>query len=174
MKEHKPKCFEPGKDLKKNWTGSSKDLEKGFYKQLKGQEAGLNKMTVGQYLENRAQYEAIGRSGEAAQGAMRAKMEKTIADSMEDSLLKKFAPAEAAAKAAQGAKEAMSSLAALHGPDLKAGGSGALTGMGHAGINSSLGAQWGSKVGDMDKAAMKAMKAGGADTPMNIRLERCP
>ena len=100
-------------------------------------------------------------------------MEEQIAESMRNSLRSKFGTAEAAAKAAQGAKEAMSSLAALHGPDLKAGGSGALTGLGDARINSSLGAQWRDKVGDMDKAAREAMKAGGADVPMNVTLERC-
>ena len=68
----------------------------------------------------------------------------------------------------------MGSFAALHGPDLKAGGSGALTGLGDAGINSSLGAQWSSKVGKMDTAAIDAMHAGGPGTPMNVTLERSP
>lgn len=121
-----------------------------------------------------AWYEAIGRTGEAAQGAMRAAMEKKIADSMEAGFLRTMGPADAAAKAVLGAKEAMGSLAASHGPDLKAGGSGALTGLGDAGINSSLGAQWSSKVGKMDTAAIDAMHVSGPDTPMNVTLERCP
>ena len=173
MKEHKPTCFKPGEDLKKNWPGDTNSLEKGFYKQLKDQEAGLNKMTVGEYLENRARYEATGRGSEAAQKAMRIGMENDIRKSIFNSLGKTMESTEAVTRAAQSAKDIMASLAALHGPDLKAGGDGSLSRMGNSGINSSLGAQWPGKVGEMDAAAIDAMKTGGPNVQMNVKLERC-
>ena len=73
----------------------------------------------------------------------------------------------------------MDSLAALHDPDMIAGGNDKIqitensSGMGNANINSSLGSQWKHRVKDMDDAAKNAMKKHGPNTYMNITLTRC-
>ena len=69
----------------------------------------------------------------------------------------------------------MSQLAALHDPDLIAGGSDTISRVGNKNVNSSLGSQWAKdgRVDGMDKAAGKAMAESGPDTPMNVKLERC-
>ena len=71
MDPQKPKCFKPGDDLKKGWKGDPNKLEKEFYEQLKAQEKGINELTVGEYLENRAKFNAVGRGNGAAQEAAR-------------------------------------------------------------------------------------------------------
>lgn len=76
----------------------------------------------------------------------------------------------------------MSQLAALHDPDLIAGGYDThtktdfeISRSGNKNVNSSLGSQWAKdgRVHDMDKAANTAMTESGPDTPMNVKLERC-
>ena len=77
------------------------------------------------------------------------------------------------------AKKAMESLAALHDPDMIAGGNDKIqatnvrSGMGNTNINSSLGSQWKHRVNDMDDAAEKAMKKYGPNVNMNVTLTRC-
>ena len=176
MDAHKPKCFKPGEDLKKNWKGDPQKLEKEFYEQLKGQEAGLNKMTVGEYLENRARFDQLGRGTGAAQEAARKKLSLQIQDSIEAGLLKSnVAPANAESMAAERAKEIMSSLAALHDPDMVAGGRDQIGKIGDRSVNSSLGSQWGKdgRISEMDKAAQDALRQHGPDAKMNVTLDRC-
>jgi Novel toxin 15 len=176
MDAHKPKCFKPGDDLKKNWKGDPQKLEKEFYEQLKGQEAGLNKMTVGEYLENRARFEQIGRGTGAAQEAARERLtdqiNKSVLGSLErDGIVGKQAKELAAAKT----KEIMGSLAALHDPDMVAGGRDQIAKIGDRSVNSSLGSQWGKegRIAEMDKAAQGALRQHGPDAKMNVTLDRC-
>jgi Novel toxin 15 len=177
MDPHKPKCFKPGEDLRKNWKGDPNKLEKEFYDQLKGQEAGLNKMTVGEYLDNRARYETVQRAGTGgAQQAARDAMEEQISESIKKSLRSQGIVGRKATDMAQArTDEIMGSLAALHDPDLKAGGADVIRGMGNANVNSSLGSQWskGGRVEEMDKAAREALAKYGPDAKMNVTLERC-
>jgi hypothetical protein len=163
-------------------------MEREFYKQLKAQEDGINKMTVGEYLQNREtlqnltnQYghekarDILTSSGKA-QEAARKKLQKKIQDSIEASLAKKDIFGEEAEKiAAEKAKEQMSQLAALHDPDLIAGGTDTISKVGNKNVNSSLGSQWAKdgRVDGMDSAAKKALTESGPNTKMNITLERC-
>jgi hypothetical protein len=177
MKEHKPKCFKPGEKLKKNWKGDPKKLEKEFYDQLKGQEAGLNELSVGKYLEHRKQFEELGRGTGAAQAAARKELTDKITASVENSLNNRgVVGANAKSQAAAKAKEIMGGLAALHEPDMIAGGADHVVRHGNTEVNSSLGSQWSKsgRVADLDKEAEKALKELGPDAKMNVKLERCP
>lgn len=176
MEPHKPKCFKPGDDLRKNWKDDPRKLEKEFYEQLKGQEKGLNDLTVKQYLDNRAEYEKIGRGSAAAQEAKRQRLTEEINQSVLASLenrgiLGKKADEIASAKTA----EIMSSLAALHDPDMVVGGEREVARFGDRKVNSSIGSQWAkeSRVAEMDRAAQDALKRYGPDAKMNVSLDRC-
>lgn len=176
MDPHKPKCFKPGEDLKKNWKGDPQKLEKEFYDQLKGQEAGINKLTVGEYLENRARFEQIGRGSGAAQEAARERLGEQINRSVMGSLEREGVVGQKARElAAAKTQEIMGSLAALHDPDMIAGGRDQIAKMGDRSVNSSIGSQWAkeSRVAEMDKAAQDALRQHGPDAKMNVTLERC-
>jgi hypothetical protein len=69
----------------------------------------------------------------------------------------------------------MRTLAALHNPDMVAGGKDAIRGFGNRNINSRIGAQWkkGQRLTELDKAANNIPPALRASTRMNAKLERC-
>jgi type VI secretion system secreted protein VgrG len=163
-------------------------MEKEFYKQLKAQEDGINKMTVGQYTSNRkilndltAQHghkkaREILTQGGKAQEAARKQLSKKIQYSIEESLAKNNIYGKEAEKlATEQTQRQMDQLAALHDPDLIAGGNDTISSVGNKNVNSSLGSQWAKdgRADKMDKAAGKAMAESGPDTPMNVKLERC-
>lgn len=176
MDPHKPKCFKPGDDLKKGWKGDPNKLEKEFYEQLKAQEKGINDLTVGEYLENRAKFNAVGRGNGTAQEAAREALADDIERSVFNSAKRNGMSAKEAAQYAQGkTKDIMGALAALHDPDMIAGGHDKIGGFGDRKVNSSLGSQWSKegRVAEMDKAAEQALKAQGPDARMNVTLERC-
>ncbi|QBG34926.1 polymorphic toxin type 15 domain-containing protein [Litorilituus sediminis] len=188
MKKHNPPCFTPGPDLAKNFKGGKQALEKEFYKQLKAQQAGINKMTVGQYLNNRKTLQQLTvehghdkarkilTNGGAAQTSARKELEALMLISIRRSLKKQNITGLEAKKLAKSkVKEQMSQLAALHDPDLIAGGEDKISKLGDKRVNSSLGSQWSKsdRVSGMDKAAKEAMELKGANAQMNIQLERC-
>ena len=74
-------------------------------------------------------------------------------------------------------KELMSKLAALHEPDMVAGGwlQPAPKGMGRADVNASIGGSWphDGRVKAMDEAANAAILSGQGDKKMNVKLEPC-
>jgi len=72
-------------------------------------------------------------------------------------------------------KSQMSDLAALHDPDLIAGGDDKIRKLGNKNINSSLGSQWSKsgRVAGMDLAARNSLEKFGPNAKMNIELERC-
>ena len=72
-------------------------------------------------------------------------------------------------------KKQMDQLAALHNPDLIAGGNDEIGGMGNKGVNSSIGAQWPKqgRVTGMDEAAKSALEQYGPKAQMSVKLERC-
>lgn len=76
-------------------------------------------------------------------------------------------------QAAAMAAEVMSTLAALHNPDLYAGGKDVVTEMGDKRVNSSIGSQWRSRVGVLDEAANSIPEAERGVTKMNAKLKRC-
>ena len=165
MKKHEPKCF------KKNAKGDPKEYDR----QLSDQEKGLNDLTVKEYLEGRAKYQQIGRHGTgAAQQAARAKYSKELTGKFEKELSKSGASGDIGKQAAQMAKDKMDTLAALHNPDMIAGGKDAVTKMGDKGVNSSIGSQWKDRVAEMDKAAKDVPASERGNTKMDTKLKRCP
>lgn len=86
-------------------------------------------------------------------------------------------PAQAGAEAATRTKDVMSKLAALHEPDMVAGGwmQPEPKGMGRSDVNSSIGSSWNQeeRVSSMDAAADDAIKNGRGDEKMNVRLKPC-
>ncbi len=84
---------------------------------------------------------------------------------------------QAKAEAASRTKDLMGKLAALHEPDMVAGGwmQPDPKGMGRADVNSSIGSSWNQngRVETMDKAADDAIKSGRGNEKMNVKLEPC-
>ena len=65
-------------------------------------------------------------------------------------------------------------IAALHNPDMIAGGADVLSGsFGDIGVNSAIGGSWRNRVGAMDVSACKARKEGRGKDNMNVDLHRC-
>ena len=150
-------------------------FEKEYVRQLQDQENGINKLTVGQYLSNRQKYENLKRGGVSngtAQADLHRRFENNLERSIERSARRrgqKLTPAELSRKVA----ERKQGLAALHNPDLKAGGFDRVTRMGRADVNSSIGPQWRARVGAMDKYAEELMAREGPNARMNVKLNRC-
>ncbi len=71
----------------------------------------------------------------------------------------------------------MKSLAALHNPDMVAGGKDKITGFGDRGVNSMIGGSWNSgknsRVSELDKAACQESHKGNGSKNMNVKLTRC-
>ena len=188
MEKHKPPCFTPGDALAKNFKGGKQALEKEFYKQLKAQQTGINKMSVGEYLSNRkiltdltdkhghTKARQILTNGGSAQASARKKLADEMTDSILESLRNKnIRGKEAISIASKKVKEQMSQLAALHDPDIIAGGKDKIRKLGNKNVNSSLGSQWSksNRITGMDRSAQKAFDNMGPNAKMNIELERC-
>jgi hypothetical protein len=77
----------------------------------------------------------------------------------------------------QRTEQLTSKLAALHEPDMVAGGwlQPATDRMGRADVNKAIGGSWNQagRVTTMDAAAEDAVRSGGADAKMNVKLEVC-
>ena len=145
--------------------------EAEFIRQLKGQEEGLNKLTVKEYFENRKEYIKNGRSSET-KAAQKAARENALADKYNEMLLQGNSRSEAK----RIAEDWIKTQAALHDPDMIAGGYATkITGMGDTRINSSLGSQWRSRISEMDQQIRKAtehlLKDDLDKTRLNIKLE---
>lgn len=85
--------------------------------------------------------------------------------------------AQADAQATTRAKAVMDKLAALHDPDMVAGGwmHPNPTGLGRADVNSSIGGSWNQndRAAGMDREADRAIASGEGDKKMNVKLEPC-
>lgn len=165
MKRHDVKCFKNGTE--------APDLE--YDRQLADQEAGLNDLTVQEYLDGRERYQQVARQGTGkAQEAARAKYAAELERSYKAALAKKGVFGEAAAKqAAAMTAEKMGTLAALHNPDMIAGGKDMVTQLGDKRVNSSIGSQWRDRVAALDKAAAEVPAAQRGSTKMSAKLTRC-
>ncbi|MCY1425101.1 putative toxin 15 [compost metagenome] len=141
-----------------------------FERQLKGQQDGLNRLTVGEFLENVAK--PVKRNPIVARKA-RKQMQDKLEQRILDDLPNEMSPFEAQRTAARLAKETMATLAALHNPDLTAGGKDAIADFGDKQVNSTIGPQWKSKIKGMQQAAEKALKSGDDVSFMNIKLHKC-
>ena len=71
------------------------------------------------------------------------------------------------------AKLKMKDIAALHEPDMIAGGKDNVTNMGESKVNSSIGSQWKTRVATLDDAAAKIDPAEIECTKMNVKLKNC-
>ena len=77
------------------------------------------------------------------------------------------------------ANRIMSGLAALHNPDMIAGGTDSFDknsaiSIGDKSVNSSIGSQWKGRISELDAEACKAKKEGKGKDKMNTELSRCP
>jgi hypothetical protein len=156
-----------------------------FDRQLAGQETGLNAMTVADYLSGRDAFE----SGTAVRDPNVARTARTTHEGdLEAKFLRQLrvqglSSDAARAKAVEMAANQMKTLAALHNPDMVAGGRDVIAGFGDRSINSRIGAQWKALTGEpgkkttrlaeLDKAAERVPASIRATTKMNAKLERC-
>jgi len=141
-----------------------------FERQLKGQQDGLNRLTVEEFLENVAN--PIKRSPSAAKRA-RKQLEEGLTQRIEEELQESMGLRAAKIEASRRAKETMASLAALHNPDLIAGGKDVISDFGDRQVNSSIGPQWSTKIGNMKSAAEAVSESSRSKTLMNVKLHKC-
>ena len=148
-----------------------------FDRQLAGQEHGVNKMTVDEYIKGRAAFEAGSsvRNPTVARNARADYMEALKNSLAEEYQLQGISPFEAEQKAFKEASERMKTLAALHNPDMVAGGKDVISDFGDRSINSRIGAQWnkGERLAELDRAANAIPEAMRGAMRMNAKLERC-
>ncbi|MEW6763979.1 MAG: polymorphic toxin type 15 domain-containing protein [Pseudomonadota bacterium] len=165
LKRIKP-CFSAAK------LDPSKDKE--FTQQLKRQEEALNRLTVDEYLKARAFFKSNGRGGGGAQRSARQRFEKDLIVAQRDELRAEGMSSTAATEeATRRAKKVMKELAALHEPDMIAGGRDVVQKMGDRSVNSSIGSQWRSRIDALDSAADKIPEAQRGATLMNAKLPKC-
>ena len=141
-----------------------------FERQLKGQQDGLNRLTVKEFLENVAN--PVKRAPNVARKARR-ELEKDLTERLQEELSDLMSPAEARKEAIKQAKETMATLAALHNPDLSAGGKDAISDFGDRQVNSTIGPQWKSKIEGMKNAATQIPIADTHKVLMNVKLKKC-
>jgi hypothetical protein len=181
-REHKVPCFHPFD--KKKFMQMSKDEQKAYLKemavQLKRQEDAINSLTATEFKAARDAFAAMNRNpaAAAAQESARALFEEIVEGNIKKSLQKGGMGAlKAKTEAAARAKEVMSKLAALHDPDMVAGGwmHPNPTGMGRADVNSSIGSSWNqnNRASGMEREADRAIQNGRGDQKMNVKLEPC-
>jgi hypothetical protein len=168
MPQKTVRCFEPN-DLPNN-------KYQEFDRQLEGQQNGLNEMSVDEYLKGRDAFtnKDVIRDPSIARQA-RADLQAAMQKDLERELMSGgAAPRAAKEQAAQLAKDKMKTLAALHNPDMVSAGKDTISDFGDRNINSRIGAQWKSRVSDLDDAAKNIPQAERAATKMNAKLQRCP
>lgn len=146
-----------------------------FDRQLVGQERGLNDLTVDEYLRGREAFKAGDkvRDPRVAKKA-REKLAVNLTQKISRNLRKQGLSEQHADKlAATLTREKMSTLAALHNPDLFAGGKDFISDFGDRSVNSSIGAQWRQRIEGLDALANKVSLNSRATTLVNAKLERC-
>ena len=112
-----------------------------YRRQLKNQEDGLNKLTIQEYLDNIKEYKSNGRGSDAAKLQKKVR-EKAFEDKVDELL--ELNPEKSIEEIELEASQWLKTQAALHNPDMSAGGSPLdVTRVGDARINSSIGSQWG-------------------------------
>lgn len=175
-------CFHPFDKTK--FMQMSHAAQKAYLKemarQLRRQQDLINNLTATEYLAARKSFNALERNPAAAsaQKALRKSMQVKITSGIRKTLVKRgMDPSDAKMEAVARAKKVMSELAALHDPDMVAGGwlSPDPTGMGRSDVNSSIGASWNQedRVLTMDNDAKSAVESGRGDHKMDVKLEPC-
>ncbi|TDY98986.1 UNVERIFIED_ORG: putative RNase toxin 15 of polymorphic toxin system [Herbaspirillum seropedicae] len=189
-------CFHPYD--KKQFMRMSKEEQKAFLKemaeQLRRQEEAINSLTASEYAMARDAFKKMKRNpaASAAQESHRKglleQMSQSIGNSLRDDGMH---PTEAKTRAGTRAKELMEKLAALHEPDMVAGGwmQHKTANIGRADVNKSIGASWNqaytppgsrnsgqkplTRVQEMDREAQHAIDNGRGNQKMNVKLEPC-
>ncbi|RIJ63131.1 polymorphic toxin type 15 domain-containing protein [Rummeliibacillus sp. POC4] len=158
------------KEIEVNFNRNVKHDSEEFARQLKDQEKGMNELTVDEYLKNRERYIAEGRAleGNVAQQTARE-------EAFSDKLAELMANGKSFDEAEKEAKEWLNTQAALHNPDQIAGGKpDKIGGMGHKGINSSIGSQWRYRIDVVDeqiREMARSMTPGQLkNTYLNVKL----
>lgn len=167
MAEHEVPCF--------RLSEKHRNLAKEFDDQLEAQQNGLNDLTVNDYLKGRKAFTDgdVVRDPQVAAKA-REEFRNELEEKMQDELISGGAmPEWAEATAKKMASEKIVTLAALHNPDLFAGGKDIIGGFGDRRINSSLDAQWPSRITGLDGAAQEVPEALRRSTNMNAKLKKC-
>jgi len=162
MALHEVECFKADK------MPESKIGE--FERQLQGQEDGLNRLTVGEYLENIAS--PVSRNSATAQKARKA-LKLSMHARFQKQFQKEMSPLDAEMAASRETARIMSNLAGLHNPDLRAGGKDIIADFGDRQVNSSIGPQWVSKITRLKLAAEKIPESVRGVTFINVKLHRC-
>lgn len=172
-------CFNPrNKKFAKMNPAQQKAYLKDYAKQLRRQQDEINKMSPGDFKAARGKFKDVGRNpaAEAAQQSYRADRAGSIQSSIFNSLKGKLGARAAKAEAKRRTKDIMGKLAALHEPDMIAGGwmHPKPKGLGKASVNSAIGGSWNGKgrVKAMDRLAEQGIKNG--DAKMNVQLKICP
>lgn len=148
-----------------------------FDRQLLGQQRGINNMTVDEYLEGREAFES-GKSvrdpskAQQARSDYQRRLERRLAGEYRR---EGYALADAKKEASKEAIEVMKTLAALHNPDMVAGGKDMIQDFGSRNVNSRIGAQWKKhgRLEQLDMAAKNVPPYIRGATRMNAQLERC-
>ena len=152
--------IKPNKPFKLSKKHNTPELKKEFERQLKDQQDAINKMKVKDWLKNREEFERLhkppndqyilnarkkyGQDSKKARSDYRNKVQKEKYKEFRNKGLTKD-------KANFKVKEYLKDQAALHNPDSIAGGKHTnVTGLGNSKINSSIGSQWKSRVGDIE------------------------
>ncbi|MFQ6572321.1 DUF6861 domain-containing protein [Pseudomonas sp. UM16] len=167
MPEHKVPCFNASN------MPASKIPE--FDRQLAGQQQGLNELTVAEYLRGREAFttKASSRNPKIAADARRG-LSLELETKFFDELLSVGAlPDQAMIIAKEKASQKMATLAALHNPDLVAGGKDIISTFGDRRVNSSIGPQWPSRISGLDTAATAVPEGVRSTTKISAKLERC-
>lgn len=141
-------------EFKCNTTKFTKTL---FDEQLVGQQDGLNKISIEHWKKNREKYDQSGRGSNVPQEETR-------------ELYRKDLESRTPELTAEEIKMELKLLAALHEPDLVAGGFNVIGKLGSRYINSSIGSQWKGKVKDLEKAVKAVDEKDHAKRRINVRL----
>lgn len=186
-----PKCFDPRKSkrYKKMSEAEQKEYLREYARQLKRQEDSINNMSAKDFSDARSKFNDAKKSSRnggrnpkaaAAQDAYRSKRAGEIKDSIYESIRRKKPqgdPKTARLEAAERTNEIMDSLAALHEPDMVAGGwnEPKPSALGNRGVNSAIGGSWsqGGRVKSLQDAAEKAVARGDGSDIMNVELKIC-
>ncbi|MBC3346496.1 hemagglutinin repeat-containing protein [Pseudomonas sp. SWRI196] len=149
---------------------------KEYNKQLQAQQDAINSMTADEFKIARDAYIQQGRNpaADSMQRSLGREFEREVSESIRQGLINKGVDRSTATQLAKDrAKEIKSSLAALHEPDMVAGGwtTPAPVRMGDTNVNSSIGASWSSRLSSVDQAVDSAISTGAGSAKLNVRLE---
>jgi len=187
LSEVKVAAFNPyqGKAYQQMTNAEKKNYLKEYNRQLKRQQDAINDMSAEEFVLAREKYTELKRNPEALkmQKDFRTSFKSQVSRSIYQSLQVKnkqlpseqrVSAKELKAVAKERANKISENLAALHEPDMVAGGWHKETpsAMGDATVNKSIGGSWSSaRINAIEGAAKKAIENGQGSSKMNVKLE---